>query len=134
MRVPALGPGGPVALVLTWSRADPLTVRMRFPEAGVQWMVARELLALGLLGPAGLGDVTLLPDLDDPGHLELILSSPDGSVCLQLRRCELVGFLSAIWRLIPGGEPEPAPDPEPEPAPRPEPEPGPSGWGWPDQV
>ena len=89
------GSDAPIRVALSWSRSNPLEVWLEFPDAGVYWVVARELLAQGLAGPAGLGDVTLLPDLHDPRWLELILSSPDGVVGLRLPAAELTEFLRA---------------------------------------
>lgn len=92
---------GLVAMTLAWSRYDPLAVSLRFPDEGVCWVVSRELLAQGLLGPAGLGDVALLPDLADPDALELVLSSPDGVAGLHLPRADLADFLDATWEQMP---------------------------------
>lgn len=91
----------PVPVTLAWSCYDPLAVRLEFPSVGVCWVAARELFAAGLIGPAGLGDVALLPDLDDPDWLELILSSPDGLVGLRLPVADLAAFLSVTWEQRP---------------------------------
>ncbi|WP_051580929.1 SsgA family sporulation/cell division regulator [Pseudonocardia acaciae] len=86
-----------VRMTMTWSRREPFEVWLGFPDADVHWVVARELLAAGLAGPAGLGDVALLRDLADPRLLELILSSPDGVLGLRLPAAELADFLRATW-------------------------------------
>src|ERR671919_696784 len=52
--------------LLRWTSTDPHTVALVFhPGAGteVTWLVGRDLLAAGVAGPAGLGDVSILPDL-----------------------------------------------------------------------
>lgn len=95
-----------VPIVLTWAPRNPLVVTLSFPNAyggPVCWHVGRELLAAGLLGPAGLGDVTLLPDLVSAARLELILSSPTGRIGFRVPRATLVAFLKSTWRVVPAG-------------------------------
>jgi hypothetical protein len=66
--------------------------------------MSRELLAAGLDGPAGLGDVSLLPALDDPNRLELIVSNGTGhNACFRIPRAPLAAFLKATDRIVPMG-------------------------------
>lgn len=109
LRLRPVGSADPIRVALRWSRQRPLEVWLEFPDAGVHWVVARELLASGLAGPAGLGDVMLLPDLRDPAWLELILSSPDGVVGLRLPAAELTDFLRATWVQVPADHEASAP-------------------------
>lgn len=99
-----LGWAEQVTVTLSWSSDAPYAVGLIFPgELEVCWLVARDLLAAGLLGPSGLGDVSVFPDLYDPGFVELVLSSPDGSVGLRMPVHRLATFLDATWRHVPAG-------------------------------
>jgi hypothetical protein len=96
-----------VPVLLIWSKHDPYEVGLVFPgtdrSGGVRWRMARELLADGLAGPAGMGDVAVLPDLVYQGCVELVLSSPDGVIALRVPTRALRSFLRATWRQVPAG-------------------------------
>jgi hypothetical protein len=86
----------PVRGLLRWTSTDPHTVALVFrPGAGseVTWLVGRDLLAAGVAGPAGLGDVSILPDLHSSAHRELVLSSPSGRRAFRFPVAALVAFL-----------------------------------------
>jgi hypothetical protein len=99
MASPIAAPAGadriPVRGLLRWTSTDPHTVAMVFrPGAGtVTWFVGRDLLAAGVHGPAGLGDVSILPDLHSSTHRELVLSSPSGRRGFRFPVAALVTFL-----------------------------------------
>lgn len=78
---------------LFWTGSDPLAVQLRFVTAGAVWEVGRELLAEGLAGPAGCGDITLRP----AGRaLDVQISSPDGHASVQVPAREVRSFLAEI--------------------------------------
>jgi hypothetical protein len=82
--------------VLRWTSTDPHVVAMVFhsgTRAEVTWLVDRDLLTAGVHGPAGLGDVSVLPDLCSDAHRELVLSSPDGHRGLRFPVAALTAFL-----------------------------------------
>lgn len=60
-------------VVLDWSSLDPHAVQVTFHN-GVVWMLSRHMVAEGLLGPVGVGDVFLSPDPFDHWSLLLVLS------------------------------------------------------------
>lgn len=96
-------PTGPALQArLCWQPADPLAVRMSFRTGGhwVDWALARELLAAGLLMPAGAGDVRLAP-LGE--HLVLGLDNGRARATLLLPAADVAGFLAATYRQIPLG-------------------------------
>ena len=104
IRVELLGWDRWAPVLLIWSKHDPYAVGLMFPEADrVEWRMARELLAEGLAGPAGMGDVALLPDLTIKGWVEMVLSSPDGQIGLRMPTRALRAFLRATWRQVPAG-------------------------------
>lgn len=104
-----LFPGGAEALVptaLSWSRECPFAVTVTFYNrhgAPTAWTIGRDLLAAGLRGPAGAGDVQLLPSLTHRGSVELILDGPDGLAGLRCPRGVLQRFLGATYRAVPAG-------------------------------
>jgi hypothetical protein len=82
--------------LLRWTSTDPHAVALVFhpgTRAEVTWLIGRELLTDGVHGPAGLGDVSILPDLRSGAHRELVLSSPDGHRGLRFPVAALVAFL-----------------------------------------
>jgi Streptomyces sporulation and cell division protein, SsgA len=85
-----------VRALLRWASTDPHTVAVVFrPGTAVEvtWLVGRDLLADGLRGPAGLGDVSVLPDLRSSMYRELVLSTPAGQRGLRFPVAALVAFL-----------------------------------------
>jgi hypothetical protein len=95
----------PVRGVLRWISTDPHTVAVVFRPGGtteVTWLIGRALLAAGVHGPAGLGDVSVLPDLRSGAHRELVLSSPSGRRGFRLPVAAVVAFLDRT-RDVTGG-------------------------------
>ncbi len=85
---------------LSWSAIRRHEIALTFPGGGeigdVTWVFDVALLAGGIDAPVGLGDVSVLPDLDRPSVRELVLSSPDGQATLRVAVADLVGFLNRI--------------------------------------
>jgi len=102
-----LRPGGdplPVRARLVWRTTDPYTVRLGFhtrAAADVVWVLSRELLAEGLTGEAGVGDVRLRPAPDATVLLEL--RPPTGQTWLRIDTWVLAEFLDTTYRHIPLG-------------------------------
>lgn len=102
-------PALPVPVSLRYDPADPYAVQVLFhpPSPGeepVSWSFARELLATGLVEPAGLGDVRLWPCTSAGRNLvALALSSPDGQALFEVPRSVLVRFLARSYALVPLG-------------------------------
>src|ERR1700749_1986266 len=74
--------GVPLTAILNYRPEDPYAIRMAFHvgmDEPVEWIFARDLLAAGLKGSAGDGDVRVWPGYPD-GHevLNIALSSPFG--------------------------------------------------------
>jgi len=72
----------PLVASLYYSAGDPYAIRMAFhvgSDEPVEWIFARDLLAVGLECPAGEGDVQVWPaDDHDKELLNIALSSPFG--------------------------------------------------------
>jgi hypothetical protein len=102
----------PVAVDLFWSSESPHEVVMVFfpprhkrvtmkrPQRPVEWRMAADLLVEGLHGPAGLGDITIIPALDDPQAVELILNDTTSPIGLgagfTVAKGALRGFLDEV--------------------------------------
>ncbi|MFI8519735.1 SsgA family sporulation/cell division regulator [Streptomyces sp. NPDC085481] len=96
-----------VAATLRYDREDPFAVSMAFPPRAtlegveVSWAFARELLAEGVEGPAGVGDVRLRPYGYDRTVVEF--HAPEGVAMVHVRTSELRSFLEASQHLVPSG-------------------------------
>ncbi|MFF4501377.1 SsgA family sporulation/cell division regulator [Streptomyces sp. NPDC001401] len=92
---------------LHYDRSDPFAVRMTFPAPatleGVEvcWTFARDLLAAGLHGPEGHGDVRVRPY----GYERTVLEfhAPEGTAVVHVLSHEIRRFLDATSALVPVG-------------------------------
>ncbi|MCD7443266.1 SsgA family sporulation/cell division regulator [Streptomyces lincolnensis] len=107
-RLVAAAPRMPsIPATLHYDRTDPFAVRMTFPAPatleGVEvcWTFSRELLAAGLEGPEGHGDVRVRPY----GYERTVLEfhAPEGTAVVHVRTGELQQFLDATDELVPVG-------------------------------
>jgi hypothetical protein len=97
----------PLVASMCYSADDPYAIRMSFhvgADEPVEWIFARELLAAGLEGPAGEGDVQVWPS-EDRGLevLNLALSSPFGEAHFEAPRSATSAFLSRTFDMIASG-------------------------------
>ncbi|MFF9909768.1 SsgA family sporulation/cell division regulator [Streptomyces sp. NPDC013457] len=96
-----------VPATLRYDREDPFAVSMAFPPPAtlegveVSWAFARELLAEGMDGPAGLGDVRVRPYGYDRTVVEF--HAPEGVAVVHVRTSELRLFLKRSQHLVPAG-------------------------------
>jgi Streptomyces sporulation and cell division protein, SsgA len=99
----------PLVASLYYSAEDPYAIRMAFhvgTDEPVEWIFARDLLAVGLEGPAGEGDVQVWPaDEDGREVLNIALSSPFGEAHFETSRSSTAAFLGRTYEVIaPGHE------------------------------
>ncbi|MFF8960669.1 SsgA family sporulation/cell division regulator [Streptomyces sp. NPDC014894] len=103
--VNAVPPVDPMTVRLVYSADDPLAVRMTFPAAAslhgtsVTWVFARDLLASGLLAPAGRGDVLIRPC--GRARTTVELRSPYGVALLRFATGRLRRFLLHAYAAVP---------------------------------
>lgn len=96
-----------VPATLRYDREDPYAVSMAFPAPAtlegveVSWAFSRELLAQGVDGPAGLGDVRVRPYGYDRTVVEF--HAPEGVAVVHIRTAELRDFLERSQHLVPAG-------------------------------
>ncbi|MFF9622491.1 SsgA family sporulation/cell division regulator [Streptomyces griseosporeus] len=107
-RLVAAAPRMPtIPATLHYDRRDPFAVRMTFPARatleGVEvcWTFARELLAAGLEGPEGHGDVRVRPYGYDRTVLEF--HAPEGTAIVHVHSADIRRFLDATGDLVPAG-------------------------------
>lgn len=85
---------------LSYDPGDPYVVKLTFLDQDVCWEFARSVLAEGVEGHAGLGDVRAWPSL---GYVHLRLANDGEMVTLELRRRWVESFLGDSYRLVPLG-------------------------------
>jgi hypothetical protein len=103
------GAGAPVVAVdLCYSTRSPFALSMSFPGdigsdigSDIGWMVARDLMTEGLVGPSGLGDVRFRPLPAHPDLTMIELISPTGHALLRARTAVLAEFLQRSYRAVP---------------------------------
>jgi hypothetical protein len=102
----------PLVARLSYSHEDPYALNIAF-EVGldktVEWIFARDLLAMGIEGREGLGDVTVWPSADSEGGahgsvLHIELSSPFGQAHFEAPAREISDFLRRTYQIVPAGE------------------------------
>ncbi|MFJ4682155.1 SsgA family sporulation/cell division regulator [Streptomyces sp. NPDC091377] len=107
-RLVAAAPRMPqIPATLRYDRNDPFAVRMAFPAQatleGVEvcWTFARELLAAGLHGPEGQGDVRVRPYGFDRTVLEF--HAVEGTAVVHVHSADVRRFLEATDGLVTEG-------------------------------
>ncbi|WP_158889637.1 SsgA family sporulation/cell division regulator [Amycolatopsis anabasis] len=95
----------PVLVDLIYDTRDPFAVVAAFHSGRgtVHWIFARDLLADGLLGPTGEGDLRISP-ATDPALVLVELTTPDGAAVLEAPAQELAEFLDRTYQEVPVGE------------------------------
>ena len=104
-----------VPALLCYDPTDPFAVRIAFgdvgdendlvdvEEAGIAWLVSRELLQVGLDRPSGEGDVRVWPAHAATDVLFLHLRAPSGEALFELSRATVAAFLRQTEALVPSG-------------------------------
>jgi hypothetical protein len=93
--------------VFAYDTSDPWAVTIIFGRSDdqVRWVIGRDLLRQGVTDPAGEGDVTLWPSIDECGRAAVVmeLCSPGGRLVTQLHTSELSRFLDRTLAAVPAG-------------------------------
>jgi hypothetical protein len=104
-----------VPALLCYDPTDPFAVRIAFgdvgdendlvdvDEAGIAWLVSRELLQSGLDRPSGDGDVRVWPAHGATDVLFLHLRAPSGEALFELSRATVAAFIRQTEALVPSG-------------------------------
>ena len=95
----------PVQVLLEWDQYDPWAISATFhtdrADAGVPWVLSRDLLTSGMFTPTGWGDVRVYPPVD--GWLGIGLTSPSGRAEFTVAVGLIEAFLAEIERRCPEG-------------------------------
>jgi hypothetical protein len=101
----------PLMASLFYSGGDPYAIRIVFHtglDEPVEWVFARDLLADGISGRTGLGDVQVWPSAAEPGigrdMLNIGLSSPSGQAHFAAPAEEITNFLARTYRIVKADE------------------------------
>lgn len=102
----------PLVARLCYSHEDPYALSVAFGaglDEPVEWIFARDLLATGIEGREGLGDVVVWPSAgsaDGTGGkvLNIELSSPFGQAHFEAPSKEISDFLKRTYAIVPAGE------------------------------
>ena len=102
------GQPAPVVTRWTYRASDPyavsLAVRTR-QDRWVEWLVGRELVVDGLVGPAGEGDVRMCPrTVQGYDIIEVEISSHDGRAVLEVDRDLMRQFVDASLDIVALGD------------------------------
>ncbi|MFF4347066.1 SsgA family sporulation/cell division regulator [Streptomyces sp. NPDC001530] len=97
-----------MSMRLQYEPSDPHAVRAAFTVVGsdetVEWIIGRDLLADGLEGPAGEGDIRVWPaEEHDVSDLYILLNPPDGTALLKAPAREIKTFLQETEAAVPRG-------------------------------
>jgi Streptomyces sporulation and cell division protein, SsgA len=97
----------PLVASLYYCAADPYAIKIAFhvgTDEPVEWIFGRELLAAGLICPAGEGDVQVWPeDAEGADTLNLALSSPFGEARFEAPLTATAGFVQSTYDIVPAG-------------------------------
>ncbi|RKE22212.1 SsgA family sporulation/cell division regulator [Streptomyces sp. TLI_171] len=91
---------------LRYHRADPFAVHLDCHadlEEPITWLFARDLLAEGMDGWAGVGDVTIRRSSADPELLAIALSTPGQTAVLHTPAAPVREFLRSSHLVVPVG-------------------------------
>ncbi|HEU4914410.1 MAG TPA: SsgA family sporulation/cell division regulator [Candidatus Saccharimonadales bacterium] len=103
------GTAYPVSVNLHYDMKDPYAIHILFrtdnpDEESVIWTFAREILASGVDGHAGIGDVQVWPWASPRGNFVMLaLSSNDGNAQYEVPRRVVTNFLRATYMVVPLG-------------------------------
>jgi hypothetical protein len=93
---------------LQYEPSDPYAVRAAFTVVGsdetVEWIIGRDLLADGLEGLAGEGDIRVWPaEEHDVCDLHVLFNPPSGTALLKAPAHEIKAFLQETEAVVPRG-------------------------------
>jgi hypothetical protein len=102
----------PLVASLYYSGTDPYAIRIAFHvglDEPVERTFARDLLANGLKGREGLGDVQVYPGPSQAGNaaeqvLHIELSSPYGEAHFEATPNDISDFIRKTWKIVPAGQ------------------------------
>jgi hypothetical protein len=100
------GASTPVQAQLQYDPTDPYAVSLVLttPDGPNTWFFARELLVLGQVETAGVGDIQIWPGSGEHGDAVLIeLTTDENEAILAASSSEVTAFLEATFRVVAAG-------------------------------
>ncbi|MGI8308962.1 SsgA family sporulation/cell division regulator [Saccharopolyspora hattusasensis] len=97
----------PVGVQLRYDSRNPYEISMKLnvgTDGQVDWVIARDLLADGLIAEAGEGDVRIRSRLDEPTLVMIALSSPSGQATFEVNADQLADFLNDTYDAVAPGD------------------------------
>ncbi|PKW18128.1 SsgA family sporulation/cell division regulator [Saccharopolyspora spinosa] len=97
----------PIQLELRYETRDPYAVGMIFNpgrNSRAHCMIARDLLAAGLVSRSGEGNVRISPRPDNPELVVIALTAPSGQGVFETRTDVLARFLNDTYAIIASGD------------------------------
>ena len=98
----------PLEVELRYDTLDPYAVVAAFRPGRddcVEWAFSRDLLADGLIGDAGEGDIRIRPSANDVEMVVMELHSPSGQAMFEAHSEDLAEFLDQTYEVVmPGNE------------------------------
>ncbi|WP_020664077.1 SsgA family sporulation/cell division regulator [Amycolatopsis benzoatilytica] len=95
--------GGRLSTLFTYDARDPFAVTLTLTGYGVDWVLARTLLADGVNAGAGEGDVYVCPDVHGKPVVAVTLFGDTGTLILRFSRSDIERVLDAMERIVPEG-------------------------------
>ncbi|MFD7442498.1 SsgA family sporulation/cell division regulator [Streptomyces sp. NPDC059909] len=97
----------PMCMSLRYEPTDPYVVRAAFftdTDEPTEWVLGRDLLADGLRGSAGCGDIRVWPAVGRGDQaMYIVLGSPAGTALLEVPVQDVKAFLESTEALVPRG-------------------------------
>ncbi|WP_101377393.1 SsgA family sporulation/cell division regulator [Saccharopolyspora spinosa] len=97
----------PVGVELRYDSRNPYEISMKLnvgTDGQVDWVIARDLLADGLIAEAGEGDVRIGPRRGFPGLVVIEMSSPSGQASFEVNADQLADFLNDTYDVVEPGD------------------------------
>ncbi|AHI00995.1 hypothetical protein KALB_7637 [Kutzneria albida DSM 43870] len=98
----------PLEVEMSYDTTDPYAVVASFRPGRddcVEWAFSRDLLADGLIGDAGDGDIRIRPSVSDVEMVVIELRSPSGQALFEAPAEALADFLDETYEVVmPGNE------------------------------
>jgi hypothetical protein len=102
----------PVAASLYYSSEDPYAIRIAFHVGGdepIEWIFARDLLSMGMMGREGICDVRVWPSVSSDGGspgsvMNIGLYSPYGQAHFEAPVMKISDFVRRTYQIVPPGE------------------------------
>lgn len=95
--------GGRLSTLFTYDARDPFAVTLTLTSYGVDWVLARALLADGVNAGTGEGDVYVCPDIHGKATVWVTLFGETSTLIIGFARSDVERALDAMEQIVPEG-------------------------------